>query len=80
MVSVVHSVAAQSDLEQSLLMLGDLLMLGEGLAAAEVERLQRAVDFARSIYGHRLLGSAEDVWGHAPAVPRMSGGTHWEWR
>ena len=59
MVSVVHSVAAQSDLEQS------LLMLGEGLAAAEVERLQRAVDFARSIYGHRLLGSAEDVWGHA---------------
>ncbi len=59
MVSVVHSVAAQSDLEQS------LLTLGEGLAVAEVERLRRAVDLARSIYGHRLLGSAEDVWEHA---------------
>ena len=59
MVSVVHSVAAQSDLEQS------LRMLGEGLAVAEVERLRRAVDFARLIYGHRLLGSAEDIWGHA---------------
>jgi GTP pyrophosphokinase len=32
---------------------------------AEVERLRRAVDLARSIYGHRLLGSAEDVWEHA---------------
>jgi GTP pyrophosphokinase len=59
MVSVVHSVAAQSDFEQSLLTLGD------GLATAELERLRRAVDFARSIYGHRLLGSTEDVWGHA---------------
>jgi GTP pyrophosphokinase len=59
MVSVVHSVAAQSDFEQS------LLTLGEGLATAELERLRRAVDFARSIYGDRLLGSGEDVWGHA---------------
>jgi GTP pyrophosphokinase len=59
MVSVVHSVAAQSDFEQS------LLTLGEGLAVAEVERLRRAVDLARSIYGDRLLGSAEDVWEHA---------------
>ena len=59
MVSVIHSVAAQSDFEQS------LLTLGAGLAAAEVERLRSAVDFARALYGHDTLGSGEDVWGHA---------------
>mgnify|MGYP000945723089 CR=1 FL=1 len=59
MVSVIHSVAAQSDLEQS------LATLAEGLSSAEVERMRLAVDFARASYGDGLLGSGEDVWGHA---------------
>ncbi len=59
MVSVIHSVAAQGDFEQS------LLTLGEGLSAAEIDRIRLAVDFARSTYGDRSLGSGEDVWGHA---------------
>jgi len=59
MVSVIHSVAAQSDFEHS------LQTLVEGLSAVEAERLRRAVDFARGIYGDGQLGSGEAVWGHA---------------
>ena len=59
MVSVIHSVAAQSDFEQY------QHMLAEGLQGAEVARVPLAVDFARSIYGDRRLGSGEHVWGHA---------------
>ena len=59
MVSVIHSVAAQSDFEHS------LQTLVEGLPAVEAERLRLAVDFARSIYQDGQLGSGEAVWGHA---------------
>jgi len=59
MVSVIHSVAAQSDFEQY------QHMLAEGLHGVEVARVPLAVDFARSIYGDRRLGSGEHVWGHA---------------
>ena len=59
MVSVIHSVAAQSDFEHS------LQTLAEGLGAADADRLRLAVDFARSIYLDRQLGSGEAVWGHA---------------
>ncbi|HRF72843.1 MAG TPA: bifunctional (p)ppGpp synthetase/guanosine-3',5'-bis(diphosphate) 3'-pyrophosphohydrolase [Accumulibacter sp.] len=59
MVSVTHSVAALGDFEDSWHSLGD------GLSAVDGQRLRRAVDFARSFYGDRLLGSGEEVWGHA---------------
>ena len=59
MVSVVHSVAAQSDLEHS------LQTLSEGLSAEEAEKIRLAAGFAQSIYGDRALGSGEGVWRHA---------------
>ena len=68
MVSVIHSVAAQGDFEQS------LLTLGEGLSVAEIDRIRLAVDFARSTYGDRSLGSGEDVWGHALGVALIVAG------
>ena len=59
MVSVVHSVAAQSDFEHS------LQTLSEGLSADEAEKIRRAAEFAQSIYGDLKLGSGEGVWHHA---------------
>ncbi len=59
MVSVVHSVAAQSGHEHS------LQTLGVGLSAADAEKIRRAAEFVREIYGDRLLGSGEGVWRHA---------------
>ena len=59
MVSVVHSVAAQSDLEQF------LATLSTGLAPEEALRLRQAVEFAWEVYGDRTLGSGERIWSHA---------------
>ena len=59
MVSVVHSVAAQSGLEHS------LQTLSEGLSADESAKIRLAAEFAQSIYGERKLGSGEGVWHHA---------------
>ena len=59
MVSVVHSVAAQSDLEHS------LQTLTEGLSADEAERIRQAAAFAQSVYAEHTLGSGEGVWSHA---------------
>ena len=59
MVSVVHSVAAQSGFEHS------LQTLSEGLSAAESEQIRLAAEFAQSVYGERTLGSGEGVWHHA---------------
>ena len=59
MVSVVHSVAAQSDFEHS------LQTLSEGLSANEAAGIRCAAEFARSIYGARKLGSGEGAWHHA---------------
>ncbi len=59
MVSVVHSVAAQSDFEHS------LHTLSEGLTAEEAGKIRLAAEFAQSIYGDRKLGIAEGVWHHA---------------
>ena len=59
MVSVVHSVAAQSDLEHS------LQTLSEALSADEVVKIRQAAEFAQLIYGDRQLGSGEGVWSHA---------------
>ncbi|MDR2788542.1 MAG: bifunctional (p)ppGpp synthetase/guanosine-3',5'-bis(diphosphate) 3'-pyrophosphohydrolase [Candidatus Accumulibacter sp.] len=59
MVSVAHSVAAQSDDEQI------LQTLCAGLSQEESERVCRAFDFARSTYGDHSLGSGEGIWHHA---------------
>ena len=59
MVSVVHSVAAQSDFDQF------FSTLAEGLGADEVASLKEAVDYAWEVYGEALLGSGERIWSHA---------------
>ena len=59
MVSVFHSVVDQDDMEKS------LRLLGEGLSAEELARLQRALGFARQVYEEALLGSGERIWSHA---------------
>ena len=59
MVSVVHSVAAQSGFEHS------LQTLSQGLSAEETDKIRNAAEFAQSIYGERKLGSGEGVWPHA---------------
>ena len=59
MVSVVHSVAAQSGFEHS------LQTLSVGLSEDETEKIRRAAEFAQSVYGERALGSGEGVWHHA---------------
>ena len=59
MVSVVHSVAAQSDFEHS------LKTLCEGLSDVEKEKVRLAAEFAQSVYGDLKLGSGEGVWHHA---------------
>lgn len=59
MVSVVHSVAAQSDFEQF------LNTLAEGLGSEEAKRLRAAVEFAWQTYGEATLGSGERIWSHA---------------
>ncbi len=59
MVSVVHSVAAQSDFDKF------LATLSAGLAEPDAERLKKAVEYAWESYGERVLGSGERVWSHA---------------
>ncbi len=59
MVSVVHSVAAQSDFEHS------LHTLSEGLTSEEAGRIRLAAEFAQGIYKDLKLGSGEGVWHHA---------------
>ncbi|MDR2450228.1 MAG: bifunctional (p)ppGpp synthetase/guanosine-3',5'-bis(diphosphate) 3'-pyrophosphohydrolase [Candidatus Accumulibacter sp.] len=62
MVSVVHSVAAQSDLEHT------LQALCAGLSREDSERVCQAVGFAQSIYGDQALGSGEGIWHHAQGM------------
>ena len=59
MVSVVHSVAAQSDFQQF------FATLAEGLDPADAARLEQAVAFAWEVYGEAALGSGERIWSHA---------------
>jgi len=59
MVSVVHSVAAQSDFDKF------LVTLSAGLPEPDAERLKKAVEYAWESYGDRVLGSGERVWSHA---------------
>ena len=59
MVSVTHSVTAQSGID-------DLLQtLSVGLSPHESEHVRAAAEFAHSVYGDHRLGSGEGVWHHA---------------
>jgi GTP pyrophosphokinase len=62
MVSVVHSVAAQSDDQHSLQTLTD------GLGASESGRVAAALAFAREVYADASLSSGEGVWSHALGI------------
>jgi GTP pyrophosphokinase len=68
MVSVVHSVAAQSDDQHSLQTLTD------GLGAGESGRVAAALAFAREIYADVNLGSGEGVWSHALGIALIVAG------
>jgi GTP pyrophosphokinase len=68
MVSVVHSVAAQSDLAQS------LQTLENGLSGTEAASLQAAAVFAQEIYADTLLGSGEGIWSHALGMALIAAG------
>jgi GTP pyrophosphokinase len=59
MVSVAHSVAAQSDFDQF------FAILSEGLNADETAALQQVVAYAWEVYGEAVLGSGERIWSHA---------------
>ena len=59
MVSVLHSVAAQSNFDQF------LSTLSEGLSPLDAERIRQAVEYAWGVYGDQNLGSGERVWSHA---------------
>jgi len=59
MVSVVHSVASQSDFEQF------LATLAAGLPEEDAALLTRAVEYAWQCYGDKTLGSGERIWSHA---------------
>jgi len=59
MVSVVHSVAAQSDFEQS------LLIIREGLSDEDATRVADASRYAAEVYAEYKLGSGEGIWEHA---------------
>jgi GTP pyrophosphokinase len=59
MVSVVHSVAAQSDFDQYFTILSD------GLLPADALRLRASVEYAWEVYGEAMLGSGERIWSHA---------------
>ncbi|MRD71724.1 bifunctional (p)ppGpp synthetase/guanosine-3',5'-bis(diphosphate) 3'-pyrophosphohydrolase [Rhodocyclus tenuis] len=59
MVSVVHSVSAQADPEES------FATLAVALNADDAARLREAFVFARECYGDAKLGTGEGVWPHA---------------
>jgi GTP pyrophosphokinase len=59
MVSVVHSVAAQSDFAKY------FATLAEGLSPAEAATLNEAIAYAWETYGEAVLGSGERIWSHA---------------
>jgi GTP pyrophosphokinase len=59
MVSVVHSVAAQSDFNQF------FAILSAGVPPEDVQRLRSAVEYAWEVYGDKQLSSGERIWSHA---------------
>ncbi len=65
MVSVTHSLAAADDK-------ACLSMLSEGLADADIRRIENAFEYARQIYGDSVLGTGESTWNHAVGMSLVS--------
>jgi GTP pyrophosphokinase len=59
MVSLLHSVAAQSDFDQF------FSTLAQGLDPDDAATLRESVAFAWEVYGTAVLGSGEGTWSHA---------------
>jgi GTP pyrophosphokinase len=59
MVSLLHSVAAQSDFDQF------FSTLAQGLDPDDAATLRESVAFAWEVYGTTVLGSGEGTWSHA---------------
>ncbi|HET6718347.1 MAG TPA: RelA/SpoT family protein, partial [Rhodocyclaceae bacterium] len=68
MVSVVHSVAAQSDIEHS------LTTLAEGLSPEDARLVGVAARYALDRYQDRKLGSDEGAWQHALGMALIAAG------
>jgi GTP pyrophosphokinase len=68
MVSVVHSVAAQSDIEHS------LSTLSEGLSPEDAQLVGMAARHAIERYEQRTLGSGEGAWEHALGMALIAAG------
>ena len=68
MVSVVHSVAAQSDIEHS------LVTLSEGLSAEDARLVEAAARYALDRYQDRKLGSDEGARDHALGMALIAAG------
>jgi GTP pyrophosphokinase len=68
MVSVVHSVAAQSDIEHS------LTTLAEGLSPEDAQLVGVAAHYALDRYQDRKLGSDEGAWQHALGMALIAAG------
>jgi GTP pyrophosphokinase len=68
MVSVVHSVAAQSDIEKS------LTLLAAGLSPEDVRLLGEVATAAAAYYGSKQLSSGEGAWEHALGMALIAAG------
>ena len=68
MVSVVHSVAAQSDIEHS------LSTLSAGLSPEDAQLVGTAARYALDRYGDRAVGSGEGAWQHALGMALIAAG------
>ena len=68
MVSVVHSVAAQSDLDHS------LTTLSEGLSSEDAALVGKAAHYALERYQEKSLGSGEGTWEHALGMALIAAG------
>lgn len=68
MVSVVHSVASQSDFQQF------LTTLCAGVPESEQQIIKDAVQFAWEIYGKNKLSTGEQIWNHALGMALIAAG------
>src|SRR5713226_2172650 len=50
--------------------IGESDVLNAGLSGEERRTLARALDFAASVYGDKLLGTGESAYGHATGLAR----------
>src|SRR6266704_1129622 len=54
--------------------IGESDVLGAGLSQEERGALERALDFARDVYGEKLLGTGEPAYDHALGLARNAAG------